>query len=136
MKNLIKFHTAVQTRHYNNMIETFPLFKEKKLSVWKVLTCLHFLRSPVALFVVCFDLDESRQGIIGHARVYRLKHFTSGLLTQHHFCVSDLITEKSSGLLSGSNLRVPAIRLSVNTPKTRSKRRYKSIDRGTKRMNQ
>lgn len=92
------------------------------------------LQSP-SLFSF-FDLDESRQGFIGHARVYRLKHFTSGLLTQHHFCVSDLITEKSSGLLSGSNLRVRAIRQSVNTPKTRSRRHYRSIGRDTKRMNQ
>lgn len=44
--------------------------------------------------------------------------------------------EKSSGLLSGSNLRVRAIRLSVNTPKTRSTRHYRSIGRDTKRMNQ
>lgn len=121
---------------YNNTIRIFPLLREKKISVWKVLTYWLFLGSPVTLFVVCFDLDESRQGFIGHARVYRLKHFTSGLLTQHHFCVSDLITEKSSGLLSGSNLRVRAIRLSVNTPKTRSRRHYRSIGRDTKRMNQ
>lgn len=67
---------------YNNMIRIFSLFREKTFCM-KVLTYWHFLRSPVTLFVVCFDLDESRQGFIGHARVYRLKHFTSGLLTHH-----------------------------------------------------
>lgn len=41
MKNLVKFHTAVQTRHYNNMIETFPLFREKNFLYGKYqLACI------------------------------------------------------------------------------------------------
>lgn len=121
---------------FENLVKIFLFLLDGRIFPWQIWSNWFLFLDNQTFSLIFSDDDESRWDCIECVRVTVGKHYTQGLLTQHHFCVSDLIMEKSFGLLSGSNLRVRAIRLSVNTPKTRSTRLCRSIVKGTKRTSQ